>query len=183
MGSLSCFAGGLALPHHLIVQQCASDLSKELPFLQYAVLGDDIVIWDSDVARLYEERVTINLQMQISRQKSIIGSGICEFAKTLCLRGELVTPLPWMLLNIVRKYPGFLIVLLRDLRDRYGLSTAKLKNLVALVPPRKRQNAVRLLSCINIARISGTPVESSLEYLKEMSEGRTPIGDPDPTVK
>jgi len=94
MGSLSCFAGGLAMPHHLIVQQCAKEVGCRLPFLDYAILGDDIVIWNEAVAKQYEIRITVSLQMSISRQKSIIGKGTAEFAKMLVRHGELFTPLP-----------------------------------------------------------------------------------------
>lgn len=94
MGSLSCFAGGLALPHHLLVQQCAKEAGLPLPFRDYAILGDDIVIWNEPVAKCYEFRVTVSLQMSISRQKSIIALGSAEFAKMLVRRGVVLTPLP-----------------------------------------------------------------------------------------
>lgn len=94
MGSLACFPGALALPHHLVVQQCASDVGKTLPFLDYVVLGDDIVIWDKEVAGLYKIRMTVSLGVSISAPKSIIARGAAEFAKTIVREGSIYSPLP-----------------------------------------------------------------------------------------
>lgn len=50
-------------------------------FRDYAILGDDVVIADEAVARVYEKELS-NLGLSISYSKSLIShSGSAEFAK------------------------------------------------------------------------------------------------------
>lgn len=59
-------------------------------FTGYAVLGDDIVITDTLVAKRYEECLQ-ELKVEISRQKSMISdSGAFEFAKRFRVKGGTV---------------------------------------------------------------------------------------------
>lgn len=94
MGLLSCFPGALAYTHHCIVQQAAFNCGnrKEI-FSSYALLGDDIAIWDVAVALEYEKLIN-QLKIKISRHKSLVAFGSAEFAKTLISRGNFITPLP-----------------------------------------------------------------------------------------
>lgn len=97
MGALSSWAM-LAYTHHFIVQ-CAAWSSSVTPrrklFTQYCVLGDDIVIGDTLVARQYL-RILKMMGVECSLAKSVIsrkGIGL-EFAKKTFLRGENVSPSP-----------------------------------------------------------------------------------------
>lgn len=83
MGTLSCFTGFLAIPHHSIVQDCARSCGLPLPFSDYVILGDDIVIWNESVAKLYEKVMVSDLGVKISKAKTLIGRGIAEFAKSI----------------------------------------------------------------------------------------------------
>lgn len=67
--------------HHILVWYCAEKVYPGLYFDKYAVLGDNIVIADQAVAKVYEESLQ-NFGLSISYQKSLISeSGSAEFAK------------------------------------------------------------------------------------------------------
>lgn len=48
----------LALSHHVIVQLCASRVGIDGWFKDYAILGDDVVIADEAVAKVYKTLMT-----------------------------------------------------------------------------------------------------------------------------
>lgn len=83
MGALSSWAM-LALTHHMIVQYAAWKAKAVLPghwFTRYAVLGDDIVIANRDVAEQYQFLMR-DLGVGIGLAKSLVSSkGTMEFAK------------------------------------------------------------------------------------------------------
>jgi len=146
MGSLACFAGGLSIPHHAIILAIASCL-KILDFKNYEILGDDIVIWDERVARMYELVMTGWLGMGISKHKSLIGNGIAEFAKTIVFHGRRITPLSHTLLEKSLRYVGMFPVFLKDHINRYGLSRVNLSELLSVYPtPKRRSDAALLVS-------------------------------------
>jgi hypothetical protein len=70
----------LALTHHVIVQVAASRCNEVLPFSDYAVLGDDIVINNDTVAIVYRS-IMKHLGVDISFNKSLSSNDYCEFAK------------------------------------------------------------------------------------------------------
>jgi len=85
MGALSSWAM-LALTHHAIVQwaayRAASTNTHKGWFTHYAVLGDDIVIGDREVAKQYLW-IMRELGVEISGHKSLVSTkkSVCEFAK------------------------------------------------------------------------------------------------------
>jgi hypothetical protein len=98
MGALSSWAM-LAITHHFIVQVSAWNsgvVSRSRLFSQYAVLGDDIVIWNSTVAREYLRIMKI-LGVEVGLAKSVLskkGIGL-EFAKRTIIQGHDVSPVPF----------------------------------------------------------------------------------------
>lgn len=78
MGAYSSFAM-LALTHHIIIRYAALQAGLR-KFKDYAVLGDDLVIANDDVALHYLE-VCKDLGVEINLSKSIISTDIAEFAK------------------------------------------------------------------------------------------------------
>jgi len=78
MGAYSSWAM-LALSHHIIVQVASLNCGKS-SFKAYAVLGDDIVIADDDVAHEYLKLMKM-LGLEINLSKSLISKDFCEFAK------------------------------------------------------------------------------------------------------
>lgn len=78
MGAYSSFAM-LALTHHTIVRYAALKAGIH-DFRSYAILGDDIVIANDEVASNYLE-IMNDLGVSINLSKSIISKDIAEFAK------------------------------------------------------------------------------------------------------
>ncbi|AEG79311.1 RNA-dependent RNA polymerase [Tuber aestivum mitovirus] len=82
MGALSSWAM-LALTHHMIVQFAAASVGVTGWFKEYMVLGDDIVIYNSEVAKAYSTLMG-TLGVGISDTKSLTSKiGVFEFAKRL----------------------------------------------------------------------------------------------------
>lgn len=93
MGAYSSWAM-LALVHHCMVQYSAWKAGCRGWFSSYAVLGDDLVIGDFQVAHQY---VTLckTIGVEINLAKSIISDNLSlEFAKRYFYKGVEVTPLP-----------------------------------------------------------------------------------------
>lgn len=69
----------------MLVWYCAEQCHPGVKFQSYAILGDDIVIADDDVAREYSSLLS-KLGVDISISKSLISrSGACEYAKRFLL--------------------------------------------------------------------------------------------------
>lgn len=93
MGGYSSWAM-LALTHHLMVQFSASRAGIKGWFTLYAVLGDDIVIANSCVAKKYRALCRL-LGVEIGLNKSLVSKGrTLEFAKKLFYQGEDISGLP-----------------------------------------------------------------------------------------
>jgi len=90
MGGYSSWAM-FTLCHHLVVQMAARRVRK-FPFDDYSLLGDDIVIYDKEVAECYLGLLQ-KLGVEISIQKSIISYDVMEFAKRYFFQGTEITGL------------------------------------------------------------------------------------------
>lgn len=92
MGAHSSWAA-FTLAHHALVQFAAWRVGFKGWFEQYGLLGDDLVIFDRDVAAMYL-RLSRRLGVQISLAKSLPGvRGTFEFAKRFAARGAEASPL------------------------------------------------------------------------------------------
>lgn len=69
----------MALTHHLIVRYAALKIGIA-NFVNYRLLGDDLLIFDEEVARSYLS-VLKTLDMPVSLSKTYMSSTLCEFAK------------------------------------------------------------------------------------------------------
>lgn len=78
-----------SLSHHMVVWLAAERVYPGSgKFKAYAILGDDVVIADSRVAKEYQE-ILSKLEVKISTSKSLISnSGAFEFAKRFRIRVE-----------------------------------------------------------------------------------------------
>lgn len=93
MGAYSSWAM-LALVHHAIVQLAARTAGVSGWFTLYAILGDDVVIGDRNVAAEYV-KIMQTIGVKIGFNKSIVSGNLSlEFAKRFFYKGEEVTPLP-----------------------------------------------------------------------------------------
>jgi hypothetical protein len=90
MGALSSW-GMLALTHHTVVRYAANQVG--IPdFNHYALLGDDIVIANTEVAKRYHEIMTKVLGVDINLSKSLVSEHSLEFAKRLITTEGEVSP-------------------------------------------------------------------------------------------
>jgi len=73
-----------SLTHHVIIQYCAAQAGFRSWFDDYALLGDDVVIANKDVADIYRYTMVEILGVEINMSKSLISNnGTAEFAKQL----------------------------------------------------------------------------------------------------
>lgn len=100
MGCLSSWAG-LAITHHWIMQFCSYLVTGNWDWEErYEVLGDDIVIFDTNLANQYLE-VMKNLGLEINLSKSINSSSspVFEFAKRTVSGNDLVSGITYSQVN------------------------------------------------------------------------------------
>jgi len=133
MGALSSWPS-LAITHHFLVQASAwrsGVVSVGVWFKHYAILGDDIVIFNRDVADEYRRLISL-IGMNIGLHKSILSrnGSVIEFAKRIFHNGVDVSPVPFKeffaalfgygnFLDYVRKYNLTLVQLARVLGYKY----------------------------------------------------------------
>jgi len=156
----------LAITHHYVVQYSAwisGVVPKYKLFTKYAVLGDDIVIWNSRVARTYLKimkrlGVEINLSKSIESHK---GTAL-EFAKRTIIRGEDVSPIPFKeqsaahrnvsnALQFASKHNLSMLHLIRFLGYGYKVDPSKPSSLVttlklALAVPKDAKSLLAIFS-------------------------------------
>jgi hypothetical protein len=121
MGTKSSFPM-LALTHHIIVQMCA--LKAGLTgFNEYAILGDDIVIAHSGVAKHYTKYM-LDLGVGINMNKSVLPTNEAfsgaEFASRLAMNGVDLSPLPIKLFSKVFTDSEYLPQLQNELSRSLG---------------------------------------------------------------
>lgn len=97
MGALSSWAM-LAVTHHFIVQIAAREVGASRPGLwydNYELLGDDIILFDKDVAHRYLQLMEV-LGVPINVSKSVVATNnTIEFAKVTVSKGENVSAISW----------------------------------------------------------------------------------------
>lgn len=128
MGALSSWAM-LALTHHVLVQIAAILSGTRIPFKGYGLLGDDIVIFDSNVAKYYLRIMKI-LGLEINLSKSVLspsGKGL-EFAKKTIFKGKDVSPISLKELSAALKTSASLVSFVK----KYNVNFSTIKSLLGL---------------------------------------------------
>nr|UYL94482.1 MAG: RNA-dependent RNA polymerase [Leptosphaeria biglobosa mitovirus 5] len=119
MGALSSWPA-LALTHHWILQYCSSLIGRRGWESNYEILGDDLVVFDSDLAIKYLEIATL-LGVEINLNKSISSPDkpVFEFAKRTMFGKLNVSPIPIKQLlsnqRVSERVMNFITFLTRDL--------------------------------------------------------------------
>lgn len=173
MGAYSNWAM-LALVHHMIVQFAAYRTGFRGWYEQYALLGDDIVILGTAVARQYEALCKA-FGIQIGLAKSLISpNGSYEFAKRFYVRGVDASPIS------VREYwvsqsnlPSFIELVARAKRVKSDLrladvirAYAKGYRVVSSLTQRiAKLGNTRVANLIAALLLPGSPFESTLEAI------------------
>jgi len=91
LGALSSWAA-FTLTHHLFIRWCANDYHFE----DYVILGDDVAIMDSDVADIYNKRMS-EVDVVLNHSKGFVSEvspNYGEFAKRVFLGEDEFTGLP-----------------------------------------------------------------------------------------
>jgi hypothetical protein len=121
MGAYSSW-GMLALTHHALVQFSAWKVGHRAWFPWYAVLGDDVVICDRDVAASYVSLMG-TIGVGIGFHKSIISDNTSlEFAKRFYHKGVEVNPLSLAGIAVGWLGPGFVPEVVASVQARLGVS-------------------------------------------------------------
>lgn len=116
MGAYSSFAS-FALAHHYIIYYCCKELGIRWKSLPYALLGDDIVIRDSNVAVMYKKIIS-DLGVEFSVAKTHESENFFEFAKRIYLDGIEITPFPISALKEAKKSFSMITVLLCEVAGK-----------------------------------------------------------------
>jgi len=114
MGAYSSWPA-FALTHHLVVQSAAMETQK-FPFKQYVLLGDDIVIADRDVAKVYE-RLMLELGVEFSKTKTIVSDNLYEFASRIFLNGKEISPFSLRGVFESAKHPATIVEFIRTMHS------------------------------------------------------------------
>jgi len=111
----------LNLVHHMMVQYLANALGKTsigVWYDKYVVLGDDIVLFEKDIADRYL-LLCEHLGVSINLSKSVISpdKAVLEFAKRTSLKGVDVSALPFKELIMSNNFFGRLAVTTRLIKN------------------------------------------------------------------
>jgi len=91
LGLYPSFAS-FALCHHLLVRGLFALHGKDE--LRYRILGDDIVIFDDEVAQHYQDLLK-DLGVEISEAKSIVSADVAEFAGKVIFKDYILSGYKW----------------------------------------------------------------------------------------
>jgi hypothetical protein len=129
MGALSSWAM-LNLVHHMMIQFIAVHLGKVSRgewYLDYIVLGDDLALFDKEVADRYLS-LCKQLGVGINLSKSIVAERrpVLEFAKRTSINGVDVSALPFKEIISSNNFFGRLAITTRLIRNKWGKDMFKL---------------------------------------------------------
>lgn len=116
MGAYTSF-NSFALTHHYIIYYCCRELGVNWKQLPYALLGDDIVIGNEQIGKLYKEVIS-SLHMDYSPAKTHESYDFYEFAKRIIYKGVEISPFPVSALKECSKSSDNLTVLIEECRSK-----------------------------------------------------------------
>jgi hypothetical protein len=116
MGAYTSFAM-LGLSHHYIMYHCCKELGLSWRRAPYFLVGDDIVIGNRDLAKLYKQ-VIVDLGVEFSILKTYESPHFFEFTKRIFWRGNEISPFPFSALKNEGKFYYLLTNLLLEWESR-----------------------------------------------------------------
>jgi len=133
------------LCHHIIVQIAALRVGKKLPYNNYSLLGDDIVLTDTEVKNNYVDLIH-SVGGNFSPEKSHESIDTFEFAKRWFHKGVEITAFPIRSIMETKKY-AFLVSTLEAFEKRWYhknrtlLSLGYLKEFYSLFYNKKNESS------------------------------------------
>jgi len=180
MGAKSSFPM-FALAHHVIIQIAAQQAGLKGEFKDYAIIGDDMTIWNTKVASEYQT-IMGTLGVSINLSKSWVHSAgslpVAELAKRLFLGGIEISAIPVKLIAKVGSNPLNTITLQEILTSRGFYSDPKLAMSAAMgLVDRDTRQRLLLLNALpsevtGLTRPNG-PVTPNLELNSMYSDQLT----------
>lgn len=136
MGLYSSWSS-LAWCHHVIVWLAAQRAGRRDPtrFRRYAVLGDDVVIGCPNVAKHYRD-IMDSLGVEINLTKSYQMVGVAEFAKSLYVGGNDISPISPSILLLGKEYYHEDTLILLEMLYKRGIRPT-LKEFLDILPEKK----------------------------------------------
>jgi hypothetical protein len=116
MGFYSSWAS-FAVAHHFVIYYVCRKLGKPWRKARYALLGDDIVIKDDAIAKMYIEVMRI-LGVEVSELKTHSSPHFFEFAKRLFYKDIEVSPFPISALQEIHNKSYLIVALLVELEGK-----------------------------------------------------------------
>jgi len=134
----------LALTHHTLVRIAANRVGLN-NFSHYALLGDDIVIANTSVAKSYHALMVDVLGVEINLSKSLVSNDSFEFAKRLVtMKGEVSPVGAKNLLVGLKSLKGIPSILLDLVNKGLCLSEESCNNLYKSIPTVRKSQLERL---------------------------------------
>lgn len=133
-----------------MIVRCASIRCNQKLFADYAVLGDDIVLFNREVAEEYHNLIS-SLGLQISESKSIISYDMLEFAKRLMTRDwRDLSPIgPGLILSCIRRREMTGLLLATSIIQGYVKLSASFDQIKS-VPGKFSSTALILWQCFGL---------------------------------
>lgn len=184
MGALSSWAA-FAVTHHVLLLSICTMLQVGTDC--FYILGDDIVITNDKVAKVYEQAlldmgVTISLAKSVTPELLIEGCNSAEFAKQLFRNGENLSPVSiallleifvdhqyWKIIDLARNALGYSTTLVY-VHDKFMILHPFISSLLSLINVDKQRDMLVLLS----STISSAPQET---FNKLLSSGKSDCQD------
>lgn len=116
MGAYSSF-NSFALTHHYLIYYCCKELGISWKTLPYSLLGDDLVIGNSQVGEMYMKLIS-SLHVEYSNAKTHKSKDFFEFAKRIFYRNVEISPFPISSIRENRKTISGLTNLLLEQKGR-----------------------------------------------------------------
>lgn len=116
MGFYSSWAS-FAVAHHFVIYYICQKLGKDWRSTLYALLGDDILIKDIEISKMYKS-IMSTLGVEVSELKTHESQHFFEFAKRLFYKGEEVSPFPISALQEINNKYYLIVSLLVELENK-----------------------------------------------------------------
>jgi len=184
MGAYSSWAS-FTLAHHYIFYYISVKLKIPFKNLKYVLLGDDVLIGDSEVVNQYLE-IMRKLGVEIQLTKSHISPHFCEFAKRLIYRGVEITPFPYSSLRNSMKSCDLMTALLLQEKDKgwnfiieESISDflGRVRNLPSRVRDKAYKKSYALSRIIQVIRGTKPAGEAHNEISRQLGFSLPPIND------